>query len=411
MNMFYTGLGIARSLGRRRVRVIGLSAHRSVYGNYTRYAEIRFCPDSREDPDGLLGFLVGLGRTLESPAVIFPTRDDDVLFLNRFRDRLGERYIPVIPSSQALEGCLDKWETYSWARQAGIPVPRCWKVETKEDVVRVVSELSFPCVLKPLSAHHWRMPGNWQRVGARKAIGVSSAEELHQEYDRIARADGRALLQEMVPGGDDQLLIVACYFNRESKLIGSFTAQKLAQVPEVFGTGCIVRTVDRPELIGPAARLLKEMRFSGIAEVEFKWDAPAGQYKLIEVNPRPWDQHRLGNACGVDLIHLAYCDLAGLSIPEVKKQAGEYKWIAEDVFFRAAVRSLWRRDGKFRSLCRLAKGRRIYGIWSALDPLPSLLYITTTYLGGLVVGMLRAIVSGLGRRMLGKQFLQEKNAL
>ena len=49
MNMFYTGLGIARSLGEQGIRVIGLTAHRGIYGNFTRYATLRACPDSRED--------------------------------------------------------------------------------------------------------------------------------------------------------------------------------------------------------------------------------------------------------------------------------------------------------------------------------------------------------------------------
>jgi hypothetical protein len=38
MNMFYTGLGIARSLGERGVPVVGLTARRGAYGNWTRYA-------------------------------------------------------------------------------------------------------------------------------------------------------------------------------------------------------------------------------------------------------------------------------------------------------------------------------------------------------------------------------------
>ena len=44
MNMFYTGLGIARSLGEKGIPVIGLSAHRGVYGEYTRYAKIMRSP-------------------------------------------------------------------------------------------------------------------------------------------------------------------------------------------------------------------------------------------------------------------------------------------------------------------------------------------------------------------------------
>src|SRR5580693_5750499 len=88
MNMFYTGLGIARSLGEQGISVIGLSSHRGACGNFTRYARVRSAPDSREQPDQLLEFLLALGRDARSRCVIFPTRDDDVLFLARFREQL-----------------------------------------------------------------------------------------------------------------------------------------------------------------------------------------------------------------------------------------------------------------------------------------------------------------------------------
>ena len=81
MNMFYTGLGIARSLGEQGVRVIGLSSDRRAYGNATRYAKIEMCPDSRERPEELRDFLLALGKKLATKSVVFPTRDDDVLFL------------------------------------------------------------------------------------------------------------------------------------------------------------------------------------------------------------------------------------------------------------------------------------------------------------------------------------------
>ena len=66
MNLYYTGLGIARSLGEQGVPVIGLTAHRGVYGNFTRYAKTLRSPDSRSEPGRLLEFLCDLGRSLES---------------------------------------------------------------------------------------------------------------------------------------------------------------------------------------------------------------------------------------------------------------------------------------------------------------------------------------------------------
>jgi len=399
MNMFYTGLGIARSLGERGVKVIGLTAHHGIYGNFTRYAKTVFCPDSRNEPEALLAFLLKLGPRLGPHAVIFPTRDDDLVFLDRFRDDLTRYFHLVVPESSVLSACLNKWETYSWAQQAGVATPKCWLIEGDSDMQRIMTGLSYPCVLKPVAAHYWRQGSNWELVGGRKAICVSSQEELLTEYAAIARADHRALLQEMVPGGDECLVIAACYLDRESNWVAGFNTQKLVQVPEMFGTGCVVQTVNRPELFDPTIRLLQKMHFSGLAEVEYKWDAATGDYKLIEINPRPWDQHRLGNSCGIDLVYLTYCEQAGLPAPAVIRRPPGHKWIAEDTFLMTALRMLWKRDRKLSSLWRLARGKRIYAIWSTRDPLPLLAYLFTRFIPGLIGAGARSIWSALARRI------------
>lgn len=400
MNMFYTGLGIARSLGEQRIPVIGLTAHRGTYGNFTRYAKVYSCPDSREEPEALLRFLLQLGDGAAKGAVIFPTRDNDVLFLDRFRKDLCSRFRLALPGSDALHGCLNKWETFRWAKAAGVPVPQCWTIETNEDLPGLTPQLTFPCVLKPISAHHWRERQNWQTVGNRKAIGIFSPAELLAEYERISRAESRALIQELVPGDDDCLHVAACYLNHQSKFVAGFTAQKLLQEPERFGTGCIVQTVDRPELLPMAAGLLEKMRFTGIAEVEFKWDSRCGEYVLIEINPRPWDQHSLGKACGIDLIHIAYCDLAGQPLPAIPQQTSGHKWIADDAFSYILLRSLWRRDGSFRPSLRLARGRRTYAISSRTDPLPLLAFITRRLLPNLITTVARLSMAWTGRRVI-----------
>src|SRR5580698_5064935 len=126
MNMYYTGLGIARSLGERGIPVVGLSAQHGIYGNYTRYARIEFCPDSRREPAALLAWLIEFGRRTDSRSVIFPTRDDDVVFLDRFREELEAYFTLAVPRTSVLKACLDKSETCEWARRAGVPAPQCW---------------------------------------------------------------------------------------------------------------------------------------------------------------------------------------------------------------------------------------------------------------------------------------------
>jgi predicted ATP-grasp superfamily ATP-dependent carboligase len=411
MNMYYTGLGIARSLGEHGIPVIGLTSQRGVYGNFTRYAKTVLCPDSRNQPEQLLAYLLEMGKKMGSRSVIFPTRDDDVLFLDRFRRELDPFFIPMAPESSALRGCLDKWETYLCAQRAGVATPRCWLIEAEQDLLRVLPELTYPCVLKPVVAHDWRKGGNWDIVGQRKAVGILSRDELLSEYTAIARANQRVLLQEMIPGGDDGLAIAACYLDRESNWVAGFNTQKLLQVPEGFGTGCIVQAAERPELFEPALRLLRDLHFTGIAEVEFKWSAAKSEYQLIEINPRPWDQHRLGKSCGTDLVYLAYCDYAGLARPPVSRHFSADKWIAEDTFVEAALRLLLKRDAKLRTLFRLARGKRIYAIWSARDPLPLLVYWSTRFIPRLIATAMRGLRSKLKTGWSAETLAQKKGPM
>ena len=377
MNLYYTGLGIARSLGRRGVPVIGLAAQR-VYGNYSRHVKTVYGADSRTEPEQLLQQLLALGRRLGGRSVLFPTRDHDLVFLDRFRTELEPYFVPMIPTAAVLKRCLDKWETYVWAKQANVPTPACWLVEDAARLREIAHQISYPCVLKPISAHVWRTGDNWDLVGGRKAIVVASPEELLAVYATIARADRRVLVQEHIPGGDDHLIVAACYLDRRSRFQGGFNIQKLVQTPVGVGTGCIVQSADRPELFERTTRLLQAMEFTGIAEVEYKWDERDQEYKLIEINPRPWDQHTLGAACGVDLIPLAYCEYAGLPKPHTQVAFTSCKWLAEDAFLLAALGLLWRREAGLGTLLRQARGKKMYAIWSIRDPLPFVMYLATT---------------------------------
>jgi predicted ATP-grasp superfamily ATP-dependent carboligase len=396
MNMYYTGLGIARSLGEHGIKVSGLTARRGVYGNFSRYVRTLLAPDSRHQPEELLAFLLGM-KSAPGEKVIFPTRDDDVIFLDRFRRDLEPFFTLAVPDSDALTACLNKWETHQAALRSGVPVPKCWLVENDEDLRRVGQEATFPCVMKPLLSQYWRRGGNWQIVDCRKVIGVSSLEQMHAEYATISRADKRVVIQEMIPGGDERLVIVACYLDRESKFRAGFNTQKLLQTPAVLGTGCIVQTADHPELLEPTLNLLQEIRFTGIAEVEYKWDCTSGLYKLIEINPRPWDQHRLGIVCGVNLPYVAYCDYAGLPPPVVRSRFRLQKWVAEDVFLTTALRMLWAGDPALAALFRLARGERTYAIWSARDPLPFFVWLLASLIPDLLGAAVRRVWSVFGR--------------
>ena len=107
----------------------------------------------------------------------------------------------------------------------------------------------------------------------------------------------------------------------------------MLQYPPEFGLGCIVRLEPNPDVERLGKRLLEALSFEGTAEVEFKRHIPSGEYRLIEVNPRHWDQHALGLTCGVNLAWIAYRDqVLGDRMEPVAPDGRRGSWVSGSAF-------------------------------------------------------------------------------
>jgi D-aspartate ligase len=256
---------------------------------------VRRAPDSQEQPEELRDYLLRSADELRG-AVVFPTRDFDLLFLDHFRADLSPCYRLCIPSHECLGRVLDKQKLMAVAKEAGVSVPRTMKVSSGQDLLRVACEVSFPCVVKPVSSSQWRTPGSWTRVGGRTAFLVRDLLELQEEYQRVSSVLPDVLIQEWIPGPTGQIAVLGGYVDEGGEPLTFFTAYKVLQSSDDFGTGCIVRSEEIPELLEPTIRLWRALEYQGMAEVEYKYDSRNGEHKLIEINARHWDQHHLGSA-------------------------------------------------------------------------------------------------------------------
>ena len=78
-------------------------------------------------------------------------------------------------------------------------------------------------------------------------------------------------------------------------------ARRTRQYPIQFGfNSTFVETIEQREVEEAACRFLSALRYRGMVEAEFKYDARDGRYKLLDVNPRAWTWTALGAAAGVD---------------------------------------------------------------------------------------------------------------
>ena len=72
------------------------------------------------------------------------------------------------------------------------------------------------------------------------------------------------------------------------------------------GPSTCAESVYDSKLLDYGLRVLKNLKWHGVAMVEFKKDSIDGEFKLMEINPKFWGSLDLAIASGVDFPYLLY---------------------------------------------------------------------------------------------------------
>jgi D-aspartate ligase len=180
------------------------------------------------------------------------------------------------------------------------------------------------------------------------------------------------LVQEMIPGsGGSQFSFAALCC--DGKTIASLTARRTRQYPIDFGySSSFVETMDVPEIVAPSQRLLAAMGFTGIVEVEYKFDFRDGRFKLLDINPRLWTWSPLGGRAGMDFPYLLWKMLQGKPVREQTAAAG-VRWVRMSTDVPAAFQEILRGRLNFREYLASMRGPLQFALVTADDPLPGLM--------------------------------------
>lgn len=372
LGMFETGLGVARSLGRAGIRVIGVDRRRDV-GFRSRYVQASLCPDPLHEVDAFIDHLVTIATAEDEKPVLFVTSDDFLLAVARNRERLRELFLLNLPETEILESIVDKYLQYELARSAGIPAPATLLFETPADVSRLGREIPFPVFVKAREVTSWR-----EAIGGNvKGFLARTPAELEARLGALCDKGVIGVVQELIPGPDSNHYKACCYVSKDGKVVRAFALRKLRQQPPGFGFGSLVESVYEPEVLSLGERFMESIGYRGVGSAEFKRDERDGVFKLIELNPRYWQQNALAERCNVNFPLAQYQDLTG----EVSNRASAYdqhvKWVnvtADLDSFR-----VYRRRGELdlRAWLQSLEGPKVYSNFAADDPIPGIQAIAT----------------------------------
>jgi predicted ATP-grasp superfamily ATP-dependent carboligase len=231
--------------------------------------------------------------------------------LARLPEDVRARWPTVAARLDALEILVDKARFAELLDRLSVPHPLTRPVASVEEMAALDPSRLTGCFLKPTDSQRF-----FSHFGV-KAARAEGAEEAVEWVSRAHDVGVKLVVQEYIPGPGDLHYYVEGYFTGDPETSSWFARRRLRIYPPDFGNSTRMRSVPMDE-VQPArdalARLLADLRFRGIFSAEFKRDPRDGEFKLLEVNARPWWYVEFAVRCGVDVVYWGYRDALALPL-------------------------------------------------------------------------------------------------
>jgi predicted ATP-grasp superfamily ATP-dependent carboligase len=362
----YRGLGVVRSLGRKGIPVWVCTDEHTLAGT-SKYAtrRLRWPPAEAEQIDTLLELATEHG--LEG-WVVFPTGDKAAAMLAKNHAAFEGKLRLTVPDWPVFRWAHDKRLTYELAGNLGLAYP--WTRHPRDLAELEELDCPFPIILKPA------IKDDVNRFTQEKAWLVEDREALLSRYREASAmvSSDLVMLQEYIPGGGETQLSFAALC-QDGEVLASMVARRTRQYPKDFGmSSSYVESVECRELEQASSRLIKAIDFTGLVELEFKYDARERAFKLLDINPRVWGWHSIGRRAGVDFPYLYWQLLQGTPVGRVRGRAG-VRWVRAVTDVPAVAQAVRHRELSIADYFRSLRGPLESAIWAADDPAPALLEV------------------------------------
>ncbi|MCF3122678.1 MULTISPECIES: carboxylate--amine ligase [Streptomyces] len=343
--LHHGGVGAIRSLGRIGVPMYAITEDRYTPAAASRHLTRAFPwpTTGTEEPERLVEGLLRVGRGIGRPAVLIPTDEEAAVLIAEHQDELsaqdsgfGGFLFPRV-EAELPRRLASKQGLHELCVQHGIASPAAVFPESQADIEAFARTARFPVVAKNREAFTRR-----KRPAVNGTTRIGTPEGLLALAGDWGERPG-VILQEYLPREEAEDWIVHGYFGADSVPRALFTGVKVRSWPPHAGMTANAYVVDNPELSDLTTRFIKQIGFTGIIDLDLRFDRRDGQYKLLDFNPRMGAQFRLFESdSGMDVVRAMHLDLTGRAVPEGNQRTG-HRYVVENIDLPALV--AYRRSG------------------------------------------------------------------
>jgi predicted ATP-grasp superfamily ATP-dependent carboligase len=296
-----------RSMSLAGIDVTVSETSRFAAGMLSRYPKDRFLtPSPISQAEAFIKDILFIIKT-EQPDVLLPMELTTLLLISKQRAKIGAgTKFPFAPHKILLKAA-SKIEATLAAERAGIKPPQSLPITADTSAAAITATLGTSLVLKPDFGE-----------GGRGLCYCEGEEQLSTSLACLPKKTNYLGQRRIAPGGAG--IGVSILMDEDQRVLASFCHKRIREYPISGGPSTCREAITHPQAERDAISVLRELKFQGIAMVEFKEDPATKRAVFLEINPRFWGSLPLAIAAGVDFPTLLWKWARGFSFekPEVK---------------------------------------------------------------------------------------------
>lgn len=305
-NQFFSGLGASRALGKKGVFVVGLDTIHTPVGRFSKYVrEFHKVTDPVKSERGFIENLINIGKSEKEKPFLLPTNDAWSIAISKNLEKIKKYFISYNPPYSVIEKIVDKYSFHKELRKIRVQTPFTYQINNLGDLKKIRKKLKYPLVIKPNSRMEVNMSTHEHKIyNSNRLITINKFDEFNNYKDLLVNYD--FLIQQKIVGLSNNMYTVGVYADQHSELKGIFCGKKVRGFPAEYGNCYAGESHWVQQLVDNSSKVIKHLKYTGIAELEFKRNEKDGKYYLIEINPRAWSWVGITPYAGVNLPYIAY---------------------------------------------------------------------------------------------------------
>jgi predicted ATP-grasp superfamily ATP-dependent carboligase len=358
-------LSACRTLGRLGVAVAANDERPQTPASRSRFrAESLVWNPWPQTPELIVERLIAWGSRQEDRAVLIPVDDAATILVDDHVDELKPFFRFAIRPDGLAQQLSSKLGMAELAKRHGVSTARVSLIGSDAELDALLDSFGLPVVVKRIAG--WKA----ETRGAPSVTVARTREEV-----RALGTGGweNFLLQEFIPGGSETSWMFNGCFDEQSRCTFGLTGYKVRQFPLNGGFTTLGQLERHETLLTTAIEFFGQVKYVGIVDVGFRFDARDGSYKLLDVNPRVGSTFRLFvDADGGDVVRTYYRGLtspASQSDPQPTR-AGRRRWEVEPHDLQAGIGLIRAGRTTAGSFLRSVATVDERAWWAADDPLP-----------------------------------------